>query len=113
MVINVRKKRTTIPTHWGVYSKVGHYVCIGMGQEHCLGGVPNPKSPPFMVLGCQLCGFRGVAPTNSFRNASQVVRLAQGFNYHPLSSISARKSSENLAKTAAQIIFNNPLDLSK
>ena len=44
-------------------------------------------------------------------DASQVVRLAQGFNYHPLSSISAHTSSENLAKTAAQIIFNNPLDL--
>ena len=52
-----------------------------------------------------------VAPTNSFPDASQVVRLAQGFNYHPLSSISARTSIENLAKTAVQIIFNNPLDL--
>ena len=41
-----------------------------------MGGVPKPKSPPFMVLGCRLCGFRGVAPTNSFRNASQIVRLA-------------------------------------
>ena len=41
-----------------------------------MGGVPKPKSPPFMVLGCRLCGFRGVAPTNSFPNPSQVVRLA-------------------------------------
>ena len=55
-----------------------------------MGGVLKPKSTPFMVLGCRLCGFRGVAPTISFQNASQVVRLAQGFNYHPLSSISAR-----------------------
>ena len=76
-----------------------------------MGGVRKPKSPPFMVLGCRLCGFRGVEPTNSFQNPSQVVRLAQGFNYHPLSSISAHTSSENLAKTAAQIVFNNPLDL--
>eukprot|EP01048_Picozoa_sp_COSAG05_P002412 COSAG05_NODE_99_length_19400_cov_50.107559_1_plen_29_part_10 len=29
MVINMSKKRTTIPTHWGVYSNVGHYECIG------------------------------------------------------------------------------------
>ena len=51
-------------------------------------------------------GFEGLPPQTRFERLPScvyIVRLKQGFNYHPLSSISAHTPSENLAKTAAVV----------